>query len=437
VYAHRIGTEQTEDVLVYEELDDTVFVDITSTKDGRYVTINANSLSSSEVRVIPTHHDFSTPAPIQLIKPRVPGVEYYVDHHDDTFYILTNADHARNFKLVRAADRSSEWEDVITMNPTEKIEDVDLFKNYVVVYGRRDGLPMILCHDLTTNHTHEVKLPETFCVLQPGTNLEFNTDYVRFSITSPFMHESTYEYDMSTRQLTPVRVQPVRSKVNPVLMRSYGAYGISTDIDFRIEQFPLLERGWVIALAHVRIKDFIAVAEHLVESKMTSPDHLTATGTSAGGLLVGAMLHMRPDLFKALLLKVPFVDPLSSMLNPELPLTQVEYPEWGNPSSDSKAYDLMTLYSPYENIGIDLFKRRSRLPSLYVTGGMKDQRVAYWQPLKLVARLRHYTPPRFTNTTLLKMDLDRGHFGGGSSEQESRLYEVAEQLSFLITQVQK
>ncbi|RCH77568.1 hypothetical protein CU098_004997, partial [Rhizopus stolonifer] len=174
---------------------------------------------------------------------------------------------------------------------------------------------------------------------------------------------------------------------NPVLMRSYGAYGTCTDIEFRVEQFPLLERGWVIALAHVRggselgrdwyedgklskkmnsFKDFISVAEHLVDSKLTCPDSLAAMGTSAGGLLVGAMLHMRPDLFKALVLKVPFVDPLSCMLNPSLPLTQIEYPEWGNPTTDPEAYDLISAYSPYENITPALCQSAS-LPSVYMT----------------------------------------------------------------------
>lgn len=264
-------------------------------------------------------------------------------------------------------------------------------------------------------------------------------------------------------------------------MRSYGAYGTSTEIDFRVENFPLIERGWVIALAHVRysrieksnvsmmsnfifffnrgggelgkdwygdgkldkkmnsFKDFISVAEHLIDSKLTSPEYMTAMGTSAGGLLVGAMLHMRPDLFKALVLKVPFVDPLSSMLNPDLPLTQIEYPEWGNPTHDPAAYDLIKSYSPYENISSKLFEvGSSKLPSLFVTGGMKDQRVAYWQPLKFVARTRHFTPPSHNATaTLLKMDLDKGHFGGGGGEQDSRLSDVAEQMAFLISQVQK
>lgn len=155
-------------------------------------------------------------------------------------------------------------------------------------------------------------------------------------------------------------------------------------------------------------------------------------------LYTGAMFHMRPDLFKALVLRVPFLDPLSAMLNPDLPLTQIEYSEWGNPTDDPDAYKLIASYSPYENISNELFDNNKSLPSLFVTGGMKDQRVAYWQPLKFVARLRHFTPPTYNkSTTLLKLDLDSGHFGGGSSEQETRLSEVAEQIAFLISEVQK
>ncbi|ORZ14719.1 prolyl oligopeptidase family-domain-containing protein, partial [Absidia repens] len=447
VYAHRIGTEQTEDILIYEETDNTAFVDITCTKDSKYITINSNSLSSSEIRVIaasfvPGANQNHAPPPLLLIEPRQPGLEYYVDHHNDSFYILTNVDGAVNFKLVKAPDGKTSrnhWKDIITMGSTEKIEDVDLFQNHIVIYGRRDGLPVILCHDLIQQETHQVTLPIDFCVITPGSNLEFNTDIFRFSVTSPFMHESTYEYDMQKRTLYPVRVQPIRQMKkngrNPVLMRSYGAYGVTTDPEFRIEHFPLLERGWVIALAHVRFKDFISVADHLVDSKISSPETMAAMGTSAGGLLVGGMAHMRPDLFKALVLRVPFVDPLSSMLNPDLPLTQVEYPEWGNPSNDPKAYEWIKDYSPYENVGIK--KTGSECgPSIYLTAGMKDQRVNYWQPLKFMARLRDVFGQQQDRALLLKVDLDRGHFGG-HSEQEARLSEAAEQVTFLITQVQK
>ncbi|KAI8340301.1 prolyl oligopeptidase family-domain-containing protein [Chlamydoabsidia padenii] len=431
VFAHRIGTEQAEDILIYEETESTAFVDITSTKDSKYITINSNSLSSSEIRVVdatlvPHNTDRALLNPV-LIEPRQSGVEYYVDHHQDSFYILTNADGATNFKLVKAPDGAtgrSNWKDVVTMAPTEKIEDVDLFQNHIVIYGRRDGLPVILCHDLKTQDTYQVDLPMKFAVVAPGSNLEFDTDTFRFSLTSPFTHESTYEYNMMERKLTPVRVQPIRRK-NPVLMRSYGAYGVTTDPEFRIEHFPLLERGWVIALAHVRFKDFISVAEHLVTTNLTSPAYLAAMGTSAGGLLVGGMAHMRPDLFKALVLRVPFVDPLSSMLNPDLPLTQIEYPEWGNPTDHPMAYDWIRQYAPYDNV------TKTTDVAIYATAGMKDQRVMYWQPLKYIARLRHVG----TKTCLLKVDLDRGHFGG-QSEQETRLADTAEQVAFLITQVQ-
>ncbi|CAO3617218.1 unnamed protein product [Cunninghamella blakesleeana] len=500
VYAHKIGTDQSSDILIYEEKDDTAFVDITCTKDSKYITINSSSLSSSEIRVIDAsfipNEDEKTSPLLTLIEPRQQGLEYYVDHHNDSFYILTNADGFTNFKLVKANDGAIEkvnWKDAITMKPTEKIEDVDIFQNHIVIYGRSDGLPMILCHDLKQEKTHQIKLPEDYCVVTPGSNLEFNTNTFRFSITSPFTHESTYEYNMDEQKLNPLRVQPVRrfqkekytctqihvtshdnksipvtlihqknvqyNGRNPLLLRSYGAYGVTTDPEFRIEHFPLLERGWVIALAHVRggselgrdwyeegklykkmnsFRDFISVGEYLVNNKITSPKHMAAIGTSAGGLLVGGMINMRPDLFKALILRVPFVDPLSSMLDQDLPLTQVEYPEWGNPSIDIKAYNCIKEYSPYDNIGKNNYNIE-KLPSVFATAGMKDQRVIYWQPLKFIARLRDtygHIEKSKSPTFLLKVNLDYGHFGGNQTEQEERLSETAELVCFLITQIQ-
>ncbi|KAJ2962969.1 hypothetical protein NQZ79_g1909 [Umbelopsis isabellina] len=492
VYAHTIGSSQDDDILVYDDKDETSFLDISNTKDMKFITINSNSLSSSEVRLVDAMHDYSkgSKPELKLVQERVENLEYYVDHHDHHLYVLTNADGAKNFKLVQASQEEPQkhnWKDLITLSPTEKIEDVDLFEDYIVLYGRRDGLPMILYHDLKSNESHEVNLPEKFCVVSPGTNLDFKTDKFRFSVTSPYAHESTWDFNMTTKRLTAVREHPIhkfdRSKFtssqihvksydgvtvpvtllhqanlrldrkNPVLMRSYGAYGIPTDADFRIENFPLLERGWVIALPHVRggselgrdwyesgkllkkqnsFNDFAAVAEHLVENKLTSPDKLAAMGTSAGGLLVGAMIHMRPELFKAIVLRVPFVDPLSSMLNPDLPLTQVEYPEWGNPTANKDDYENICSYSPYENVA---HLTASQLPSVLLTGGVKDQRVQISQPLKYISRLRR----RINNDSsvaLCRIDPDRGHFGGGG-EQDVRLDEAAEELAFLISHVQK
>ncbi|CAM0135016.1 hypothetical protein VKS41_000409 [Umbelopsis sp. WA50703] len=492
VYAHIIGTSQEDDILVYHDKDETSFLDISNTKDMKFITINSNSLSSSEVRLVDAMHNYSTGVSPELIlvQERVDNLEYYVDHHDNQLYVLTNADGAKNFKLVQARQEEPQkhnWKDLITLSSTEKIEDVDLFEDYIVLYGRRDGLPMILYHDLKANVNHEVDLPEKFCVVSPGTNLDYKTDKFRFSVISPYAHESTWDFSMKTKKLKAVREHPIhkfdRSRLtssqihvksydgvdvpvtllhhtnlkldgkNPVLMRSYGAYGIPTDADLRIENFPLLERGWVIALPHVRggselgrdwyengkllkkqnsFNDFAAVAEHLVEYKLTSPNKLAAMGTSAGGLLVGAMIHMRPELFKAIVLRVPFVDPLSSMLNPDLPLTQVEYPEWGNPTANKTDYENICSYSPYENI---MHTTASKLPSVLLTGGLKDQRVQVSQPLKYISRLRRQIN-NDSSVALCRIDPDRGHFGGGG-EQDVRLDEAAEELAFLISHVQK
>ncbi|OZJ02303.1 hypothetical protein BZG36_05197, partial [Bifiguratus adelaidae] len=252
---------------------------------------------------------------------------------------------------------------------------------------------------------------------------------------------------------------------NPVLMRSYGAYGVPTEVDFRVENFPLLERGWIIALPHVRggselgrrwynggkllkkktsMTDFISVAEWLVKTGLTSPRYLSAMGTSAGGLLVGASGCMRPDLFRALVLRVPFIDPLSAMLDPTLPLTQVEYLEWGNPQMDAAAYDYMASYAPYDIIPTVDQLPTATAPSILLSGAVKDQRVNYWQILKYVARTREHLSviydngqPNDTNKPVLLAHIDEnfGHFGSGS-DQDGRLKESAKELAFLISRVQ-
>ncbi|KAG0240221.1 hypothetical protein BGW41_007126 [Actinomortierella wolfii] len=419
VWAHKVGTPQSEDILVYQDDDDSIFIDVGATKDQKYITINANSLSSSEVRILDAGFNFfgnkdqpegSAPKPtLRLVEPRQEGVEYYVDHHDDHFYILTNANPKKNFRVMRVPDATpgrEHWEELMESKDGEKIEDVDIFKNYAVIYSKRNALPVISCYHFASGNVHEVPLPEQFCSIGAGVNLDYDTDTFQFTLNSPYAHEATYAYDMAARVITPLRVHPIhrfdRSKYtctrievtaqdgktqipvtllhkktmqlngrNPTLMRAYGAYGVSTEIDFRVEHFPLLDRGWIIALAHVRggselgslwyhegkldnkintLTDFINVAEHLVQQGYTNPRRLTAIGTSAGGLLMGAVSNMRPDLFRAMIWNVPFLDPITAMLDPEIPLTKVEYHEWGNPAESQRMYDYMVSYAPYDTI---------------------------------------------------------------------------------------
>ncbi|KAF9899670.1 hypothetical protein BX616_002898, partial [Lobosporangium transversale] len=489
VWAHRVGTFQKEDILVFQEDDDSIFVDVGATKDHRFITINGNSLASSEVRIIDAGHDFSTGAlpEMTVIADRIDGVEYYVDHHDDHYYILSNDNPNKNFRVMRANQNNpgrESWVELMEAKDGEKIEDVDIFK-------------------------------------------EYETDSFQFVLNSPYAHEATYEYDIASRVMTPLRVHPIhrfdRSKYtctrinvdaedgkakipvtllhrknmqltgkNPTLMRAYGAYGVPTDIDFRVEHFPLLERGWIIALAHVRggselgtlwyhqgkleqkrntFTDFINVAEYLVKTGYTNPRRLTAVGVSAGGLLMGAVCNMRPDLFRAMILNVPFLDPMTTMLDPEIPLTRVEYLEWGNPAQSEKMYDYMASYAPYDTIpNYNDYNSReqdkdkdinpskgpstllspdtttkfppppitSRRPALMISCGERDQRVDYTQSTKFVARLRSRLAPWYgangKEACVLMIDENRGHFGNGT--QDDRVKNWAREIVFLLSSVQ-
>ncbi|KAF9584783.1 hypothetical protein BGW38_005190 [Lunasporangiospora selenospora] len=540
VWAHQVGTSQSDDILVFQEDDDSIFVDVGATKDHEFITINGNSLSSSEVRVVDAGHDFSTGKlpELTVISEREEGVEYYVDHHDDHYYILTNANPKKNFRVMRAHRRHpgrEHWVELLESRDGEKIEDVDIFKNFMVIYSKREALPVISCYHFETGAVHEVPLPEQFCSIAAGINLDYETDTVQFTLNSPYAHEATYEYDMASRVMTALRVHPIhkldrskytctrinvesqdgKSKIpvtllhrknlqlngwNPTLMRSYGAYGVSTDIDLRVENFPLLERGWVIALAHVRggselgtlwyhqgklenkrntFADFIDVAEHLIQAGYTNPRRLTACGASAGGLLMGAVYNMRPDLFRAIIMNVPFLDPIGTMLDPKIPLTKVEYLEWGNPAESIETYDYMASYAPYDTIP-ELRPHRStqhiphpedeslngnnnddgkfsekegevvvrskfppppltdRRPALMISCGELDQRVDYTQSTKFVARLRSRLAPWYgaggKESCVLMIDESRGHFGNGT--QDDRVKNWAREVVFLLSNTQ-
>ncbi|KAG0367334.1 hypothetical protein BGZ54_004056 [Gamsiella multidivaricata] len=560
IWAHQVGTPQESDVLIFQEDDDSIFVDVGSTKDHRFVTINGNSLSSSEVRVFDAGHDISTGKlpELKVVTSRVEGAEYYVDHHDDQFYILTNDNPKKTFRVMRA-HRSNpgreSWVELMGARDNEKIEDVDIFKNFMVIYAKRDALPVISCYHFETGAVHEVPLPEQFCTIGAGVNLEYETDSFQFTLNSPYAHEATYEYDMASRVMTALRVHPIhrldRSKYmctrinvdaedghtkipvtllhrknmqlngrNPTLMRAYGAYGVPTDIDFRMEHFPLLERGWIIALAHVRggselgsmwyqqgklwnkrntFTDFINVAEHLVEAGYTNPRRLTASGVSAGGLLMGAVCNMRPDLFRAMILNVPFLDPMTTMLDPEIPLTKVEYLEWGNPAESTEMYDYMASYAPYDTIPNydsqqESMRRQrvtkqqqqrmerepftaaeptaepptsapptaqgacsvntsnqtvvpatyppppitSRRPALMILCGERDQRVDYTQSTKYVARLRSRLAPWYgtEGKEACLLMIDENRGHFGNGTQDDRVKNWAREVVFLLGSVQ-
>ncbi|KAJ1657203.1 hypothetical protein IWQ61_003354 [Dispira simplex] len=531
-----------KDLVVYEEKNLHWFVDISRSKDDHYVIIHSGSLTSSEVHLIdaqtyyhPGEQPDVVPQPV-LIEPRQENVEYFVDHHDGRLFILTNRDSPNQFRMMQTkVDNcgAEHWREWIQLQPHETIEDVDIFKNFIVTYGRRHALPFVQVHcmdqsgrsndDGTPIDRYEVTLPEKYCMVRPTVNLEYDTELVRFTYNSPFTSDLTVEYDMANRRLCSVDgpqlqnvygpdYQCIRSYVighdgvhipvtmicrremepdaqTPLLLYVYGAYGTSMEVEFRPETLPLLERGWITTLAHVRggsdlgrqwyvdgkldhkpntIRDCLTVAEWLVEHKYTSPSKMAITGTSAGGLVVGAVLNQRPELFRAALLHVPFVDVVSTMLNPDLPLTQVEYLEWGNPSEDPKTYQLMQSYSPYANVprvntspqvaqSDSLTSNSFGWPSIMVTAGMMDQRVMYWQTLKWAAKLRanifnssncmapcdYLAEGEFDMTKnggprnlIVRMEKTSGHFKSSDKNKRSKWEKTAHELAFLVSEIE-
>ncbi|GET60231.1 oligopeptidase B [Rhizophagus irregularis DAOM 181602=DAOM 197198] len=438
VYAHHIGSSPQDDILIYEEKDKSSFVDITVTKDKSFITLNSNGFSTSEVRLFDAYHDFSKGFPeLKLIEPRSIGLEYYVDHHDEFLYILTNADNARNFKLVRASlekcDKKN-WETIFTVKDSEKIEDIDIFRKFAVLFAKREGLPIILCYNFVSQDMHQIELPTKFCVVSPETNIDYDTDIETTFNFDPALYTCyrTYANALDGAKI-PITLLHKKSLTldnkNPLLIRSYGTYGVSIEPDFQLEHFSLLERGWIIALAHVRGGSELGSTW----TGYSNPSLVASIGVSAGGLLLGAAFNMRPDLFRAIILRVPFLDPLSSMLNSDLPLTRIEYNEWGNPLENKETYEYLASYAPYDNISSI---KSQQTCSILVTAAMKDQRVSYWHPLKWVARMRiKQLIDKNDNLLILKVDKERGHFGA-ENDQSKRIKDVALELAFLISQVQ-
>jgi oligopeptidase B len=475
LYRHVVGDDPSQDPLVYFEPDQAFFLDVSRTRSRKYLLLDLSSHSTSEVRFLSADHPEE---PFRLVQPRRAGVEYTVTHHDDRFFITTN-DAAPNFRLVQApVERPSQehWTPVLPYRPEIKLDSTDAFRQHLVIYERAAGLRQIRVLDLESGADHLIPFPEPVYTVRAHANPEFDTTLLRFTYTSLVTPSSVVEYDLSlpswtVRKQTEVRgydpslyrserrfatapdgVQVPVSLVyrvplqldgqRPLHLSGYGAYGLSYDPAFSSNSLSLLDRGFVVAIAHVRggdemgrawyeggrllqkrssFTDFIAAAEYLVAEGYTSSDRLVINGGSAGGLLMGAVTNLRPELFRMVLAEVPFVDVVNTMLDASLPLTVIEYDEWGNPN-DPAAYSYIRSYSPYDNI------EPKDYPHMLVTGGLNDPRVAYWEPAKWIAKLRAKKTDR--NRLLLRTNMGAGH--GGASGRYDLLREMAFKYAFML-----
>ncbi len=476
LYKHRLGTPQDEDPLVYHEKDDKYFLRLSRTRSERYLLLQLNSKITSEVRYL----DADQPqGRFKILQERQPEVEYYVDHRGDYFYIYTNHD-AVNFKLMRAPvtkPQMANWETVLPHRENIMIDGIDLFKEYLVVYERQEGLKQMRITELKTNDTHYVAFEEPLYTFSPNSNPEFDSQILRFTYMSLKTPNTVYDYDMQSgeRELlkqkevlggyspddyvmerisakaedgTDIPISLIYKKglekdgKNPLLLYGYGSYGYALDPYFSSNRFSLIDRGFVFAIAHIRgggemgrpwyeqgkllqkkntFTDFIACAEHLIAEKYTNSDLMAINGGSAGGLLMGTVVNMRPDLFQVVVAEVPFVDVINTMLDASIPLTVIEYDEWGNPNKETY-YRYIKSYSPYDNV------RRQEYPHMLITAGLNDPRVQYWEPAKWTAKLRDTKAG--DNWLLLKTNMGAGH--GGASGRYDYLKEEAFQYAFIL-----
>jgi oligopeptidase B len=476
VWRHELGTPVSDDVLVYEETDDTFDTYVLKTKSNDYLLIASSQTISDEYRYL----DANDPTgEFTILQPRERGLEYSVDQFGDRFYIRTNLD-ARNFRLMRTpvtATGKANWEEVLPHRDDVLLEDVDIFSNWLVVSERRGGLMEIRVMSWDGSEDYYVDFGEPAYLAYTTANFGFDTDELRYGYTSMTTPNSVFDYDMISRDKellkqdevlggfksddyvtervyatagdgTQVPVSIVYRRGTPIdgtaplLQYGYGSYGASMDATFSAARLSLLDRGFVYAIAHVRggeelgrawyedgkllnkkntFTDFIDVTRYLVAEDYADPDRVFAMGGSAGGLLMGAVVNMAPELYRGVIAAVPFVDVVTTMLDESIPLTTSEYDEWGDPN-DKEYFDYILSYSPYENVD------EKDYPNLLVTTGLHDSQVQYWEPAKWVARLR--TRKTDDNVLILKTNMDAGH--GGASGRYKRYEETAFMYAFLI-----
>ncbi|MCM8569943.1 S9 family peptidase [Gramella jeungdoensis] len=478
IYKHILGTDPSEDQLVYEEEDETFSTYVYKSKSREYIIIGSHSTLTTEYRFLDANNPEEE---FTIFQPRTRGIEYSISHYNGYFYVVTNKDGATNFKLMKTpVDNTGmeNWEDVIPHRKDYLLEDIDIFKDYLVVSERNNGLNKIKVIRWDNNEEYYIPFDNETYTAYTAINPDFETDMLRFNYNSLTTPTSVIEYNMKTGVKNVLKEQEVLggdfnkdnytsqrvwatakdgTKVpvslvyrkglkldgeNPLLQYAYGSYGSTIDPYFSSVRLSLLDRGFIYAIAHIRggeylgrewyedgklltkrntFTDFTDVSEFLIKEKYTSPDHLYAMGGSAGGLLMGAVVNMAPELYNGVIAAVPFVDVVTTMLDDSIPLTTGEYDEWGNPNN-KEYYEYMMSYSPYDNV------KEQDYPNMLVTTGLHDSQVQYWEPAKWVAKLREYKTD--DNILLLHTNMDAGH--GGASGRFEALREVAEEYAFLL-----
>ena len=478
LYRHTVGTTGPDD-LVYEEADARFGLFATKTRSNAYIFLVSGSHTTSEVRYIRADQPTSE---WKVLEPRKQGVEYYPDHNGDFFYLRVN-DTGRNFRIVRAPVANpgrQNWQEVVAHSDAVMIDGLDFFRNFYATREREGGLPQIRVTNLQTGKSQRIQFPEPAYFTIPYTNREYDTTKYRYNYQSFITPQSIFEYDVEKGGSTllkrrevpggydqtryeveqiyapaadgvkiPVSVVHLKGQKkdgrNPIYLYAYGSYGFPIDINFNPQIFSLVDRGVVVAVAHIRgggelgkqwhddgrmmhkkntFTDFISSAEYLVNQGYGTKDKLVIEGGSAGGLLMGAVTNMRPDLFKAVVNEVPFVDVINTMLDESLPLTVSEFEEWGNPK-EKPAFDYMMSYSPYDNV------QAKSYPTILVKTSFNDSQVMYWEPAKYVAKMRATKTDH--NVLMLKTNMGAGH--GGASGRYDSMKEAAFNYAFILTQM--
>nr|WP_315252533.1 S9 family peptidase [uncultured Flavobacterium sp.] len=478
IFKHKLGSKQTDDVLVYFEKDETFNVEIAKSKSRKYLAIESESTLTTEYQIL----DADNPdGEFKIFQKRVRGLEYSINHYGDSFYIMTNKDKAVNFKLMKTpANKTSKanWVEVIPHRKEVLLEDIEIFKDFLVVEERENGLNKIRIMPWSGEEEYYLPFESETYTAYTSSNIDFDTDILRYGYQSMTTPSSIIDFNMKTKSKEIKKEQEVlggkfdknnyteervwataedgvkipismvyrkglkKDGTNPLLQYAYGSYGHSMDATFSSTRLTLLDRGFIFAIAHIRggedlgrqwyedgkllkkkntFTDFIDCSKFLIAEKYTSPQHLYAEGGSAGGLLMGVVVNNAPELYNGVIAQVAFVDVITTMLDNSIPLTTGEYDEWGNPNV-KKYYEYMLSYSPYDNVV------PQKYPNMYVSTGLHDSQVQYWEPAKWVAKLRALKTDE--NLLFLDTNMDAGH--GGASGRFEAIKELAKEYSFLL-----